>query len=626
MLPRTMNYSTSDSALSLISSPHPSLLRLDRKVTADISLLADQNAELMDKLEKLEAEASSADQTGRRELKRLEKEIAFLREAFEKTQAKSEELEEKVQDAVVGEAWRKKQEREAKFRAMRHNGRDVNRQEVKSFAPDGSRFGGPSDGFSFFPTATSPDPRHRQIKASNSDMELELSGFFSHSEHSLISQLLVKVQELEETNTQILKQQNETATQLSVVQRETEHITKAYESWVDPDAVKSQFESDVAALDSSETPFSMQTVKQLRSIGPNTDARSLEGEDGFVQAQEFTSAPKNRKTVIGLFSHDSPAVDSPLTLRTDNLQLPSRSPSPSSESLQDHLSWSTGGGGLESTGALSPLHFFSPATQVLQDLTPLESRPTLQSELSKELGDTWDMGSSIHHGRTSSLYDLSQFSVPATPSPASRAMSRRASDELDFETLKNGGLCTSLPMSGGLLRLSVEPPTPVKAADFEEYAKSPRVQRMSETLRSRTGRWVDRRFKEGHQSAKATSAHSTRTGSPLAEPTVRLPQLLSHAIDTMIQKFDGLSEVDKQPQSNTTSPRDTLPDDNALQLHVASPSKKETKKHVLGGLLFEIWLWLQFAIIIFVFICAMAKRGPKVMLVDAERKKAVAAR
>ena len=85
MLSRTMSYSTSDSALGVIASSHSSLLkRLDRKVTADISLLADQNAELMEKLEKLEAGASSSDQTGRRELKRLEKEIVFLREALDR--------------------------------------------------------------------------------------------------------------------------------------------------------------------------------------------------------------------------------------------------------------------------------------------------------------------------------------------------------------------------------------------------------------------------------------------------------------------------------------------------------------------------------------------------------------
>lgn len=588
MMPRTMNHSTSDSALSVIASPHPSLLRrLDRKVTADISLLADQNAELMDKLEKLEAGTSSADQIGRRELKRLEKEIAFLRDAFEKTQAKSEELEEKVHGAVVGEAWRKKQEREAKFRAMRYGGRYTDRQEdgskVQNFAPVGSTFGGPSERVSFFPAATSP-----QIQESNSDMELEHSGLFPHSEHTLLSQLLAKVQELEEANAQIIKQQDETATQLSAVQRDTEHIAT-------------------------------ETVK-LRSLGRNADTQSSEGAESFVP-RDFILATKDRKSVMGLFPHDYPFVADSPPESTHSLQLSSRPSSPSCSELQDRLSLSSSGSrGLKSPGAPSPLHFFSPATRVLQELSPLESRPTLQSELSKEFGDSWDVSPGAHHGRTSSLYDLSQFSVPATPSPASRASSRRASDELNFEAVNKGGLCTSAPVTAGLVRLSVEPPTPVKTGDIGEHARSPRVQRMSATLRSRTGRWVDRRFKEGHKNAKATSVQFNRTESTAAEPTgVGLPQLLSNAIDKMIEKFDGLPDVDvDRPPS--------LPDsNNALQLHASTspPAGKETlrKTNVLGNLLFQVWLWFQFTIIILVFIYAMAKRGPKVMLMDSERKR-----
>ena len=624
MLSRTMNYSSSDSALGVIASSHSSLLkRLDQKVTADISLLADQNAELMDKLEKLEAGASSSDQTGRRELKRLEKEISFLREALEKTQAKSEELEEKVHGAVTGEVWRKKQEREAKFRAMRYSGRYADRQEdgnkVQNFAPDGSRFGGPSEGFSFLPSATSSNLRHtRRNQASNSDIELELSG---HSEHTLISQLLVKVQELEEANAQILKQQNETATQLSAVQRDTEHISKAYESRADPQAVKSQIEPDATAFKREQ----LSSAESVKSIGRNSNVPSSEGEE-FV-ARDFAPAAKDRKSVMGLFPLDYPLVTDSSPPNPHNLQIPSRPSSPSwSENLQDRLSPSSCRG-QDSPGSLSPLHFFSPDTQVPQEQSPLESRPTLQSELSKEFGDSWDMSPGAHHGRTSSLYDLSQFSVPATPCPASRTMSRRASDELNFEMVNKGG-GPSLPMTAGLVRLSVEPPTPIKGGDIVGYAKSPRVQRMSQTLRSRTGQWVDRRFKEGHHSTEATFAQFNRTRS--AEPTtVGLPQLLSNAIDKMIEKFDGFPDANGSI-SNTTSPSSPVSDNDVLRRGVTSPARKETsmttKKNVLGNLLFEVWLWFQFAIIIFVFVYAMAKRGPKGVLpvVGAERRRPIA--
>jgi hypothetical protein len=98
-----------------------------------------------------------------------------------------------------------------------------------------------------------------------------------------------------------------------------------------------------------------------------------------------------------------------------------------------------------------------------------------------------------------------------------------------------------------------------------------------------------------------------------------------------MDKFDGLSDVDVEEREcehehkpKTMSP---LSDNNALHLHVTDSRKKGTsttvKTNVLGNLLFEVWLWFQFGIIIFVFICAMAKRGPKGMLVETERKRPI---
>ncbi|KAF8165737.1 hypothetical protein B0H34DRAFT_250874 [Crassisporium funariophilum] len=634
----TMTYSNSDSALGLISSPRPSFVRgHTRKVsvsTADISLLADQNAELLDKLEKLEEETTTTDQAGRRELKRLEKEIAFLREALEKTQAKSEELEEKVHGAVVGEAWRKKKEREEKFRAMRNLGRETNQEGddgVRNFAPEGSKFGGPSDGFTFFPTAESPDPRRGlPIRESTSDMELDLAGLFPHPEHALISQLLVKVQELEDTNTRILKQQTETATQLSAVKRDTDHITKVYECLADPNTVELELETDG---NEERKVSSTQTIK-FRSLRRDIDSQFL--SEGHI-IPDFTVATKNRKTVMGLFDDDNPISTYP-TSQSDNPPTPFEA-SPWTDSYRSRLSWqSTEQRGLESPGALSPLHFFSPPTQILQELSPLGSRPTLLSELDKELGDTWDTGmnKNNHHLRTSSLYDLSQFSVPPSPSPTSRALSRRASDELDFEAHRKGGLCTPLPMSAGLLRLSVEPPTPVKMVPRTDNTRSPRVQRMSDTLRSRTGRWVDRRFKEGRpQSAKAAAMESKKSRLAAEEDAnLGFQKRLSNSINAMVEKFDSLSMNDKtNSRSRSTSGVEVaplsplnLPQDNALQLRIAhSPEKvRMRQKNAFGAILLELWLWLQFAIIIFVFVYTMAKRGPKVVLVDAEQKRTIA--
>ena len=41
----------------------------------------------------------------------------------------------------------------------------------------------------------------------------------------------------------------------------------------------------------------------------------------------------------------------------------------------------------------------------------------------------------------------------------------------------------------------------------------------------------------------------------------------------------------------------------------------------VGGCILEVWLWLQFIIVIALFLWTMAKRGPKVVL-EAERRNA----
>ena len=44
------------------------------------------------------------------------------------------------------------------------------------------------------------------------------------------------------------------------------------------------------------------------------------------------------------------------------------------------------------------------------------------------------------------------------------------------------------------------------------------------------------------------------------------------------------------------------------------------------GFVLEVWLWLQFAIVVVVFLWAMAKRGPKNVIEEAERRRHQVAR
>jgi len=102
---------------------------------------------------------------------------------------KSEELGEKVQEVVVGDVWRRKKEREAKFRAMRNLGRDQENEDtvIRDFAPGSSMFGGPTEVFSFFPAAWSSNLQRKGSGASSNNLELANPGGVTQSEHSLIA-------------------------------------------------------------------------------------------------------------------------------------------------------------------------------------------------------------------------------------------------------------------------------------------------------------------------------------------------------------------------------------------------------------------------------------------------------
>jgi hypothetical protein len=666
----TISYSSSDSAINFNATPPITIFRgHTRKVsmsTADISLLADQNAELLQKLEKLESESTTADQAGRRELKRLEKEIMVLREALEKTQAKSEELEEKTKtgfgwgaEKVVEEAWRKKKEREAKFRAMRNIGRDYTLEEddaehgVRNFAPEGSRFGGPSGSYSFFPATPSPFPWHATPNAlggglfakSNALGEINPDFYraMSHPEHTLMSQLLAKVQELEETNSRILNQQEETANQLQAVQRDTEHISKVYECLVDPNNVELEL---MEANAKGKADVSTADTIRFRSLRRNIETQLSTGRSVVV------NPTKARRSVVGLFEDPRQhAPADPDASKSPNFAVPFPS-SPWSEGR--HLSsWSRKSTGLASP-ALSSLSFCEQAS-------PASSRPTLESELGNEFLNNWGEGAGNLHLRTTSLYDLSQLSVPPSrspsPSPVSPSPISRKPLPPSEAPVKAAPLSPVSLMSGGGVQLSVEPPTPDNALQKEARRaspKSPRHQLMSQTLRSRTSRWVDGRFGGNSASASKDVVRPSLVG--LATDTVQkktpsrfVPQQITNAIDTMMENFDGARLAGAAAESSpreTDTPQESDDSDgagldsplsdrdvegvdyNELQVQVSPPKEKKGKPG-FGALLLEVWLWFQFGIIILVFLWAMAKRGPKAVLAESgggERKRAVSTR
>src|SRR6267142_283513 len=114
---------------------------------SDLALLADQNAELLQKLEKLEAESTQADFAGRRRLGKLEKEIDVLHEELDQYRAQSDALQLQVVARGDEEARRHRQEWDDRVRAHRSNksgsswafsSSDAVGGGVRDFAPGGN--------------------------------------------------------------------------------------------------------------------------------------------------------------------------------------------------------------------------------------------------------------------------------------------------------------------------------------------------------------------------------------------------------------------------------------------------------------------------------------------------------
>lgn len=585
--------------------------------TTEISHLADQNAELLEKLERMESESLSADQAGRRVLKRLEKEITTLREELEKTQAKSEELEQK---AKAGWHSQKKKEREAKFRAMRNLGRandgDDEMQEVRDFAPESSILGGPSTSRCFYSSGETPR------KVSGTPLKrppLVPAPLTPHPESTvvesnLIAQLLEKIKELEETNGRILDQQNETKNQLNAMQRETEHITKVYECLADANLIELAGDS---ALDEGTERATYDETVRFKSFARNLAAEymSTPSADDVRQHLNVATVPRTRKSVVGLFdNHDEEKRDyrrsasTPDQLKSFHLPVPFASPE------GHHKSLSTESTGLASP-ALSPIGL-SPSQNDTQN--SFSSRRTLETELGKEFNDGWGL-SAPNQSRTNSLYDFCQISAPPSPSPSSVNRSFDQSRNIGSPQENRGALPTPMSMSSGpsALRLSVEPPTPDKVAAAakvraEVSPHSLRYHRMSETVRSRTNRWVDGRFKGSLTgSTKVTFPTDERKDKKeqdreqyASRPSTPLPERLAKEFDAAVESFTG------QPASKPDG-------SHSQEAGRASGSQVEKKPRGLGAILLEIWLWLQFVIIILVFLWAMARRGPKSVLGEA---------
>lgn len=674
-LPQSPHYYSADnSRASANASVHISRTRPRyRRVSvspADLALLSDQNAELLTKLEKLEAESNQADQAGRRKLRNLEREIQGLRDELDKTRARSDELEKKARvvsesAALRGEeAERRRQEREERLRALRSKaGSGGQETEIRDFAPGGalSVQHGSNNRFPprrrhiseavVRPHGVDKDTIDERPRRVTLQAGLSRSASLSHHfrfpssiqspvtlthEYALVSQLLLKIQELEETNVQITEQQVRTVSQLQTVQKDATSLRLVYESLGDGEDVEWVAEasegSPSAGNDEANETIRFASLRRTLSTeasidfdgGINADMQSSLKYPVLPDHVPGVAHPKVRRSVVGLFDSPREEVGFPSSPVSEtavsvlDMMIPGLPPVPF---VPQPSNTST-----MTPTTRSPSPILSPSLPGTAS-SPIENtlrHPTLDSELGAAFDGSWDGGAGQGgstdnlHFRTPSIVSLTSI-IPGAEGAASavsmsplhtRPEPERPSGVFTPAVSPSRRSTALQPGSwqGGQHRsISSE-------SDSQSVPPIEKQRRKSQTIRMRATHW-----KEGRFGGTLIPANK-RNSLDMDRPSMPVPEQLANAFEAIVDTMNrSKAEIALSLDLRDDKGRSAMGTRSRGELAAASPPAPRQRGIV--AFVLEIWLWLQFAIIIVVFVWAMARRGPKSVLEEAGRKK-----
>lgn len=629
---------------------------------AELAALADQNAELLSRLADLEADSARAESAGKRRLKSLETEIAGLREELERVRSESERpssygrrqtgdessagdsselLSELAADAQVLKML-KKLTREAKVRELKEKTRPWDKSEdtsegLKNFAPGNFAPGLPftskwvarksstqsltldtahlkpferslTHSPSFSPSPSTPSSGTPTAATAGGARFSPAKGSPSKAdrEHALVSQLLLKIRELEETNAQLASDHVTARERLRNAQTETESVRQLCELISQGVDESMEFDLELELINDEDTgniddgpqlemdfggaleeagndqlsdlsAFQRRKPKTIRvrsvsrksslDFGTGTQKHSLRVRrtasiDSFVTAKSrvFDEAdddefeedtdrhPKReRKSVMGLFDNFS---------RDDlSLSLPGAMPkTPDARKAS-----------LDSINLDSP---YKRVSEVQDDEDDSQLR-SLGSELGLALQG---MRPAPAHNRSRSIMELFQGFENAASTSASPSMDSMPSSS------SHHALPRSTNAAGrtktGVQRLIDES----DGFDTISDTNKPRLRRSSTQIPARQS-----------QTPPSLSS-SQRTRTPPSSPPMARRLFSSQSLASLTP---SRSSPGRHQRTFSTATRNSEPANKALNMLV------------------EVWLWLQFALVLGVVLFSMARMGPK---------------
>ena len=551
----------------------------------ELTQLTDQNAQLTSQLEDLEKEATRSGEAAKRKLGKLEVEIERLKGDLDKALEQLQQKEKEIERSSA--AKRQRLERDERLLALREK-QQQQHPEVVDFSPP-----------------SVPIKRFTRLEAD--DMHDDRVPFPSESyncEVDLISQLMQKIKELEQTNQEITEEQDESVKKLKKAMIGAEGMKKVYDYLSDDEDVEVEIVDEDEFLDAIEHPHagSLDSVPEedppvrfssiRRTINEDIHKRlatELFEDDTPDHAYDEMEHPhsRSRGSIAGLFD--------PPDRRGRSISIMDHRDE-DSDDMDDSKIFSRG---------VSPI-----GSPLLMPQDPPTHIRSLKSELGSEYGDDLDGSTSDHrHARTTSIFSLSALIADDSPLNSTS----QSPSVSKFET-------SPTPTPKRLHQRSSSMRDKGRTLDtttFDKTKSQLRSRMLSQTISARSTHWSDRRLGD----VAISTSRSPRISGPL----------ITEMFKSAVEQVTGSSPVAvvSLPQNSQMAEvsLDELgdislecPDEEPTENGAKEESEKQRTK--FNGFVLEVWLWLQFVLIILVFILAVARRGPRNVLKETERKRA----